>query len=300
MNIKKLPVKNTGELKGRLVAVTGTTGGLGRELCRHLAGLGADLVLMNRSEEKTKVQMKELKSEFAGVGVSFIPLDLEDMTAVRAAVCELKMREPDFVIHNAGAYAIERRTCDTGLGNVFQINFAAPYYMARELLPTLARRGGRCVFVGSIAHNYSRIDADDVDFSSRRRASLVYGNAKRHLMYAAAELSQKYKDAVAITHPGISFTNITAHYPKVIFALIRVPMKIIFPMPKRACLSILGGVFEPTRGNEWIGPKIFNVWGAPRKKTFETADATERKIICERAEKIYSDLKRSENNGTPC
>lgn len=290
MNIEKWLNENTHSLKGRLVAVTGTTGGLGQEICRYLARLGAELILMNRSGEKTQEQITKLRSEFADAAVSFIHLDLEEMSDVRAAVAALQKREPDFIIHNAGAYAIKRRTCDTGLDNVFQINFAAPYYMARELLPSLAEKGGRVVFVGSIAHGYSTIDADDIDFSTRTRASLVYGNAKRHLMYAAAELSQKYSGAVAITHPGISFTNITAHYPRIIFALIRNPMKVIFPRPRRACLSILKGVFESTEATEWIGPGIFNVWGKPRKKDFGTADEAERSVVCERAENIYSKL----------
>jgi hypothetical protein len=70
----------------------------------------------------------------------------------------------------------------------------------------------------------------------------------------------------AVTHPGITFTNITAHYPKLIFAIIKNPMKIIFPKPKYACLSILKGVFEDTGDLEWIGPRIFNIWGAPKKQ----------------------------------
>ncbi len=292
MSIEKWLDVNTESLRGRLVAVTGSTGGLGSELCRYLARLGADLILMNRSEGRTERQIAELKDEFCGIDISFIRLDLEDMSDVRAAVEALKVRAPDIIIHNAGAYAIERRKCEGALDNVFQINFVAPYYITRELLPTLLQKGGRAVFVGSVAYNYSKIDAEDMDFSSRRRASLVYGNAKRHLMYAAAELSERYRGTVAITHPGISFTNITAHYPKLVFALIRHPMKIIFPCPSKACLSILKGVFEPTDGNEWIGPRLFNVWGRPSKKPFTAADGAERSAICERAEKVYSALKK--------
>ena len=33
---------------------------------------------------------------------------------------------------------------------------------------------------------------------------------------------------IAVTHPGITQTNITAHYPKLIFAVIKNPMKLIF------------------------------------------------------------------------
>ncbi|MBR2465464.1 MAG: SDR family NAD(P)-dependent oxidoreductase [Clostridia bacterium] len=291
MSIKNWLSKNTSSLNGKTVAVTGSTGGLGKELCRHLAALGAELILMNRSEGRTESQIAELKSEFSDVRARFIPLDLEDIRSVRAAVERLKADLPDVIIHNAGAYSIPRHTCEGGLDNVFQINFASPYYMTRELLPSLAQRGGRVVFVGSIAHNYSKIDESDLDFSTRGRASLVYGNAKRHLMYSAFALSKEYDGAVSVTHPGITFTNITAHYPKVIFALIKHPMKVIFTRPKKASLSILKGVFEPTRGCEWIGPRGFNVWGYPNKKRLDTASEEERAIIVRRAEKVYELMK---------
>ena len=47
-------------------------------------------------------------------------------------------------------------------------------------------------------------------------------------------------------------------------------MKIIFPPPRRACLSVLRGVFEDTHGLEWIGPRFFDVWGKPKKKRLHT------------------------------
>ena len=92
---------------------------------------------------------------------------------------------------------------------------------------------------------------------------------------------------LSVCHPGITFTNITAHYPKFIFALIKHPMKVIFMHPKRACLSILRGLFEDCGRNEWMGPGIFNVWGLPKKTTLRTCDAAEARRICEKAEELY-------------
>ena len=220
-------------------------------------------------------------------------MDLADFASVRHATEELKQREFDVLIHNAGAYSIPRKICDTGYDNVFQINFVSPYYMIRELLPQLRARGGRVIAVGSIAHNYSKIDRDDIDFSSRAKASKVYGNAKRYLTYSILSLAEEDTSvAFCIAHPGISFTNITAHYPKVIFALIKHPMKLIFMKPKRACLSILFGMYEACAPDEWIGPRTFDVWGLPKKKKLRTASADERAQIAEIAENIYQTLNK--------
>lgn len=291
MGIKKWISKNSESLMGKRVAVTGSTGGLGRELCRVLASLGAQMVLLNRSKTRTDEQIEELKAEYPDLKATYIPLDLSDFQSVKSVTEQLKCMEIDVIIHNAGAYSIPRRRCVLELDNVFFINFAAPYYMTRELLPYLRECGGRVVAVGSIAHNYSRIDENDLDFSTRGRASLVYGNAKRHLMYSMAELFSREEVHLSVTHPGITFTNITAHYPKLIFALIKYPMKVIFMRPKKACLSIVRGIFERTDGGEWIGPRTFNVWGYPSKKSLKTASDGEVKEIFSRAEEIYRKLK---------
>jgi NAD(P)-dependent dehydrogenase (short-subunit alcohol dehydrogenase family) len=291
--IEKWLGRNTSSLVGKTVAVTGTTGGIGRELCRELAGLGASLILMDRCAARSEAFRDELTRVF-GVSVKCIGVELENIDSVRAA-CEGLRDEPvDVFIHNAGAYSIPRHKCTTGLDNVYQINFASPYYIIRELWPQLRRRQGRVVVVGSIAHNYSRADFEDIDFSTRRAASKVYGNAKRYLMFSLYELFAAETDvSLAVTHPGITLTNITAHYPKVIFAVIKHPMKIIFMCPGKACLSILNGVFEACGYHEWIGPRVLDVWGLPRRKRLRTCPSDESRRIGEVAEEIYCRMKGS-------
>lgn len=292
MSIKKWLQKNTERLDGKAIAITGSTGALGRALCLYLAGLGASLVLVDRNAVRSAAFREELAAQFPTISVECINADLESMESVKQAAAQLCTLPVDVFIHNAGAYAIPRRKCDTGYDNVFQINFISPYYLIRTLLPQLRARRGRVVIVSSIAHDYAKSDARDLDFSTRSRASLVYGNAKRYLTFALAELFQNEHDVtLSITHPGISFTGITAHYPKVIFALIKYPMKLLFMKPKKACLSTLHGVFVPTEYGTWLGPRLGNVWGFPRKKALRSADATERAAIFTRAEHIYEKIK---------
>lgn len=289
MKIEKWLKSNTYSLSGKTVAVTGSTGGLGRELCRYLASLGASLILLDRNEKRSESFKEELLQEFCGIYIKCINTDLEDSDSVKKSVEKLKNEPIDIFIHNAGAYSIPRKKCKTGLDNVFQINFASPYYIIKELLTKLRVRKGRVVVVGSIAHNYSKIDVADIDFSNRKQSSLVYGNAKRYLMFSLFELFKDEESvSLAVTHPGISFTNITAHYPRFIFALIKNPMKIIFMKPKKASLSILKGVFEECGYHEWIGPRIFDVWGVPKKKKLKTCTPYESRQIGKAAQDTYS------------
>jgi NAD(P)-dependent dehydrogenase (short-subunit alcohol dehydrogenase family) len=290
MKTEKWINKNTESLKGKTIAITGSTGGIGKELCRHLARLEASLILVDRNKDKSERLAFELSDTY-GIKVSLINADLEDIDSVKAAAQRLMSFDIDVFIHNAGAYSIPRHKCSTGFDNVFMINFVSPYYIIREILPLLRKRRGRVVVVGSIAHNYSKVDPRDVDFATVKQASRVYGNAKRYLMFSLYELFKNEREvSLAVTHPGITFTNITAHYPKLIFAIIKHPMKIIFMKPKRASLSVLRGVFEETGYKEWIGPRLFDVWGLPKKKKLHTASQEECDFIGKTADKIYRSL----------
>lgn len=280
--------RHTRSLAGKTVAVSGATGGIGGALCRHLVELGARLILLDRNSEKSLALIARLQEEYPTLTAEHIRLDLEDVASVDAAARQLETRAVDALILNAGAYHIPRHTCATGYNNVFQINFVSPYYLARRLLPRLRERGGRVIAVGSIAHTYSKTDAADVDFSTRRASNKVYGNAKRLLMFALYGLCGD--GGVAVTHPGITLTNITAHYPKLIFALIKHPMKVLFMSPKRASLSILRGLFEDCGENEWIGPRVFDVWGLPKKNRLHTVDAAEAAHIRAVADDVYAKM----------
>ncbi len=291
MNQKQWFARYTEDLTGKSVAITGATGGLGNALCRHLLSLGADLILLDRNKEKSDALKAALLSEYPEASIGQIPLDLSVLESVKQACDALEGQGFDILIHNAGAYSIPRHKCDTGLDNVFQINCFAPYCMTVRLLPYLREHHCHVVAVGSIAHTYSESDPEDLDFSTRKKASLVYGNAKRYLMYAMHDLFRhETQTTFALAHPGITFTNITAHYPPLIFALIKHPMKVIFPRPQKAAWCILRGVFEKSEYNTWFGPRFFGIWGRPKVTSLKDASTEEQKRMIEG----LKELKRRE------
>lgn len=280
------------ELCGKRVALFGSTGGIGKELCRYILRLGGTLLTVDRNPQRAAVLKSTLKAEFPDGEIINLTADLENFCDVKRICGELTENKADIIIHNAGAYSIPRKKLSTGLDNVFQINFAAPYYITRILLPYLDSCGGRVVLVGSVAHNYSKTDIADLDFSTRKKASLVYGNAKRYLMFATPALFENSNAKIAVTHPGITFTNITAHYPKWLFAIIKHPMKVIFMPPRSAALSILEGCFKETEPMEWIGPAVFDVWGKPLKRRVKTCAESEYAQILSSADMLFTQLDK--------
>lgn len=283
--------RHTGSLKNKTAAITGATGGLGCEICRSILAAGGRLILLTRDREKTSILRGQLLEEFPGSDITYYLCDLTDMEQVKALCDMLRPLPIDILILNAGAYAIPRLTCSTGYDNVFQTNFVSHYYMVKQLLPQLAARKGRIAAMGSIAHDYSKTDPRDIDFARRTKASLVYGNSKRYLMFALTELMKDNPDVrLTIAHPGITLTNITAHYPKALFALIKLPMKVTFMTPRQAARSMEEGLFRNLPYLTWIGPAYFDIWGNPKVSNLTTCDAEERQRIYETAEAIYEKL----------
>jgi len=291
MNIEKWLKNNTQDLSGKTIVVSGTTGGLGKQICEILAGLNAKLILLDRNIKKSNEFKNVLLKLNSNISVDCKTVDWSDFESVKKATDELKEINIDVLLLNAGAYKIPREITSLGYDNVFQINFLSPYYMIKQLLPNLRETCGRVVVVGSVAHNYSKINENDIDFRNNEKCSKVYGNSKRFLMFALHELfKNEDKATLSIAHPGITSTNITAHYPKFIYAIIKYPMKIIFMSNKKASLSIVKGVFERTEYHTWWGPKHFNVWGYPKKSKLKTCKICESEKIFEIAEKIYNDI----------
>ena len=286
MNYKKWLAENTTSLKGKTVAISGSTGGIGKELCKFFCSLSADIILIDRNKARSDALKESLLEEFPNISLKAYYVDLENISAVRELAKALQNETIDYLVLNAGAYKIPRRKGENGFENAFNINFVSPYILADALLPKIKARGGKLIAVGSIAHNYSKIDVNDVDFATRKAPSKIYGNAKRYLMYSLWA-REEYRGIINVAHPGIAVTNITSHYPKLIYAIIKYPMKIIFMNPKKASLSILYALFTETKKNEWIGPRIFDVWGLPRKKTLKTCSQEEAEKISELSKEIY-------------
>lgn len=291
MNIEKWLKQNTSSLQGKVVAITGSTGGLGSSLCRHFARLSASILTLDRNPKKSFALKTEIVNEFPDVDFNSVRLDLSDMQNVKDVCALLNGKQIDYLILNAGVYNVPVCKGDTGYNNIFQVNFVSQYYLVKGLLPTLSKCGGKVVVVGSIAHNYVKLNENDFDFSRAQKASKIYGNSKRFLMFALDELLKDNSDvSLAITHPGVTLTNMTNHYPKAINWFVKFGVKLVFPSPEQAALNIVAGMFANCGYHEWIGPARSKVWGKPKLSKLKTCTVSESKRIFEIAENIYNKL----------
>lgn len=294
MNTKNWINTNTYDLTNKTIAITGSTGGIAKVLIKTLAQLNANFILINRNKEKTKKQILELTHLHPNIKIEFVECDLSNLKNVCSAIQILKQKQIDILYLCAGAYNIPRFKTNSGFDNVFQINFLSQYFIAKELINNIKAVNGKIVAVSSIAHNYSKIDENDIDFSTRKKHSKVYGNAKRFLTFSLMELCKKERVNLSIVHPGLTLTEMTNHYPKAINWLVKLCIGLFCPSINKACLPLIKGVFDSTQYIEWIGPPIFQVYGKPKKIKLKTCSETESKKILEIAEEIILKVKKED------
>ena len=279
------------DFRGKRVVLTGATGGLGMPLCDRLARLGCSLILPVRNLQKGEYLQQKLLQKYPDITVELLPFDAADFESVKAACDRLEQLPFTVFFWCAGAYKIPRQKCSTGLDSIFQINFATPYYMICRLLPALERRGGcRVVAVGSIAHRYGKAHGDDPDASTQKGCAKPYGNAKRWLMAALFERFLTSPVPLCVVHPGIAVTEMTAHFPKNIYWLLKPIMKLLFMSPKAAVKNLVAGMTADCGSYEWVGPRFFDVWGGPCKRRLGGFSAAEKDLIRRRSAELFAAL----------
>ncbi|HEY0279478.1 MAG TPA: SDR family NAD(P)-dependent oxidoreductase [Solirubrobacterales bacterium] len=131
------------ELEGKKALVTGGTSGIGREVARQLAALGAEVVISGRDAARGAEAVAEI--EAAGGKARFVAADLADFAAIGALAEETG--EVDILVNNAGIFSFAP-TPDEARDNfeaMFDVNVRAPYFLTAALAPKMAGRGGGAI-----------------------------------------------------------------------------------------------------------------------------------------------------------
>ncbi len=194
------------DFKGRVVAITGASSGLGLQMARGFAAAGADLVLMARRIER----LEEIAEEFRKEGTKCLPIKC-DVTktddvnrAAEAAVAEFG--KVDVLINNAGASKNAGIvsmtdeewdfTIDTDLTSVFKVTRAFSKYMVEK-------KYGRIINIASIYGLVGNTAIDTVAYHSSKGGVVNFTRA------VAAELA-KHNITCNTICPGYFETELTA------------------------------------------------------------------------------------------
>ena len=192
-------------LKGKTVMITGSTDGLGREVARRVAGLGAHVIVHGRNAERGKALVAETAKDGKG-SARFYAADLASLAEVRTLAQSI-MRDVDrldVLVNNAGIWIQERQVSKDGHELHFAVNYLAGFLLTRTLLPKLvASAPSRIVNVSSLSQ--SPIDFNDVMLERPGRASQGYSQSKLAQVLFTVDLAEELKGknvTVTALHPA--------------------------------------------------------------------------------------------------
>ena len=192
----------------RIVLVTGSTGGLGREVVRALAALGDHVIIHGRDSGRGEALATEIND--AGPGSArFYRADFGSLDEVRMLASEITRdySRLDVIVNNAGIALIKepvRRLSKDGYELHFQVNYLSGFLLTDLLLPLLEKSPApRIVNVAS--GSAAPLDFDNLMLATDYSPWRAYGQSKlAQVMYtieAADRLSAK-KIVVNSLHPA--------------------------------------------------------------------------------------------------
>ncbi len=219
------------DLAGRTFLVTGGNTGIGLATARALAARGGRVHMACRSAARGQAAVAAVAAATGSDQVSFLPLDLADLTSVRAcARAFLDLGEPlHALINNAGTGGSRGLTAD-GFELAFGTNHLGHFALTRALADHLAACApARVVTVASDAH----FQAPGVDFGSLRQPTRSftglpeYAVSKLCNVLFSQELARRMA-GLGVTsyalHPGVVASDIFRRVPQPFRSVIKLFM----------------------------------------------------------------------------
>ncbi len=176
-----------------VMLVTGSTGGLGREVAGRLAASGAHVIVHGRDEERGEALVREIMAEGKG-SARFYAADFASLEQVRQLGQAIlrDYQRLDVLVNNAGfgSSPDERLLTEDGHEYRFQVNYLAHYLLTNMLKPLLVKSApSRIVNVSSLAQR--PIDFDDVMIEKQFSGGRAYAQSKLAQVMHAIDLAEE-------------------------------------------------------------------------------------------------------------
>jgi NAD(P)-dependent dehydrogenase (short-subunit alcohol dehydrogenase family) len=259
------------DLTGKTVIVTGANGGLGYEATRMFAGKGATVIMAVRTTAKGETAAQQIRDIHPDAKLDVMPLDLADLSSVRAFADAFKVKYDalHILLNNAGVMALpDRRTTADGFEMQFGVNHLGHFALTGLLLDVLKQTpSARVVSVSSFGHRTGRVNFDNLNAEKRYSKWFAYGLSKLANLMFTYELQRRLELAginalAAAAHPGYTNTNLQQHSG--LFSFLN---PIFAQAPAMGALPLAYAATAPdVNGCDYIGPGgIFEMRGYPKK-----------------------------------
>ncbi|MGI9577916.1 MAG: SDR family NAD(P)-dependent oxidoreductase [Microthrixaceae bacterium] len=266
-----------GSLDGTTYLITGANSGTGFEAARTFLSKGARVVMLNRGVERSNAAIAKLQEEYGSdVDVSFVRLDLADLSSVRQAAAEVLEQVPqiDALICNGAIAQVptQQFTVD-GFESMLGTNHYGHFLLSGLLVERIEASNGRIVVVASLGYKMGikTIQFDDMNWDENYHQNKTYSQSKLAQMMFAYELQDRLESAgkeveVYVCHPGSSSTSLITTsgnlMTRAMFGLMSMSPMVQSAekgsYPEVMCATEAGldsrELYGPTGRNKWVGP----------------------------------------------
>jgi len=203
-------------MKNKIVLITGSTDGIGKQTAIELALLGAHVLIHGRDVNRVEKTVEQLKLDNGGLRIDGFTYDLSSLQQVKQFANQIKDKfdHLDVLINNAGVYLRNKLLSDDGFEMTFAVNHLSHFLLTNELLPLLKNSNeGRIIHVSSMTHQSAKLEWDNLNAEKHYDAYMVYSLSKLANVLFSKELSERLNCSGVTSnslHPGVIATKLLA------------------------------------------------------------------------------------------
>lgn len=212
--------------RDRIVVITGANSGVGYEIAKWCAMMGATVIMACRSEERARDAITKMNEEFRdlkskgtegiadydSLALEFMPLDLGSLKSVKQFCEDFKKsgRPLHVFFGNAGLGMAPFRKTEDDFEETLQVNYLGHFIIIAKLLHIMLKSGPDCriLLMSSIAHQFASFDLNTINYSGPPESfpnMNYYGRSKLYQVMQIATMARRLEGkniTCFAIHPG--------------------------------------------------------------------------------------------------
>lgn len=208
-------MQNDSWIKEKTCLITGANSGIGKEIARQTADLGARVIMVCRNREKGEKARQEIIQTTKNKNIELLICDLSSLKNIKLFSEEFLSNHSELhvLINNAGVFNMKRTVTADGYESTFAVNYLAHFYLSRMLLPLLKESSpSRIINLTSDIHKYFKIKMKDIMMEKRYSSQQAYSNSKSAMILFTYKLARELEGldvTVNAVNPGHVETQMT-------------------------------------------------------------------------------------------
>lgn len=209
--------EGSSRLDQKVVIITGSNTGIGKETALELAKSGAYVVMACRDTKKCELARQDIVLQTKNRYVYCRTCDLASQNSIMQFVERFKSEHKrlDILINNAGVMRCPHSQTKEGIEMQLGVNHMGHFLLTNLLLDLLkASAPSRIINVSSVAHRRGQINKEDLNSDKQYDKAAAYNQSKLANVLFTRELARRLQGTgvtVNAVHPGIVDTEIIRH-----------------------------------------------------------------------------------------